>query len=486
MTGNLKKNLGLQTIYQVLNTCLPLITAPYLARTLGAKQLGIFSYTSSIVTYFILFAMLGTVNYGTRSIAIVKDDTKKRSKVFCEIYILQMVITLIAIVSYIFYLNYHCNENIYIAKLQTISIISCLFDISWLFFGLEDFKRTVTVNFFFRVITVITILMFVKKPEDLWIYTLLMLVGTLAGQIVLWACAVKYIKIVKVSVNEVVKHLKPNILLFIPLLAMSVYHTMDKTMLGIFSNYEQSGFYYNADKVINIPLCVINGIGTVMLPRMTTLYGTGKRENGDKLFIKCIEAIGMLGVAMTFGIVAIAKEFVPFFFGKGYEACILLTVVLSPVLVIKGLSNTARIQYLIPLKMEKVFTNSVIIGAIVNLICNCILIPKYGAMGAVIGTLLAELVSCAWQFMYIEKTIECKKSFINIFWYLLIGVVMFFAVRLIALISLPVILKMVIEIGVGALVFLGLCVLYWKISKNEFGQIIFNDFLIRMSVLRNR
>ena len=89
MTGNLKKNLGLQTIYQVLNTCLPLITAPYLARTLGAKQLGIFSYTSSIVTYFILFAMLGTVNYGTRSIAIVKDDTKKRSKVFCEIYILQ-------------------------------------------------------------------------------------------------------------------------------------------------------------------------------------------------------------------------------------------------------------------------------------------------------------------------------------------------------------------------------------------------------------
>lgn len=109
---------------------------------------------------------------------------------------------------------------------------------------------------------------------------------------------------------------------------------------------------------------------------------------------------------MTFGIVAIAKEFVPFFFGKGYEACILLTVVLSPVLVIKGLSNTARIQYLIPLKMEKVFTNSVIIGAIVNLICNCILIPKYGAMGAVIGTLLAELVSCAWQFMYIEKTIR--------------------------------------------------------------------------------
>lgn len=485
MANNLKKNLGFQSIYQILNTCLPLITAPYLARVLGAEQLGIFSYTSSVVMYFTLFAMLGTVNYGTRSIATVKDDIKKRSRVFWGIYTLQVIMSCVAIIVYALYLCYWCNENLLIARLQMIALISCIFDISWLFFGVENFKLTVTVNMFLRILTVVAILLFVKKPTDLWLYTLFMLGGTLLGQVILWLYAVRYIEFAKVSKDEVIGHLKPNILLFIPLLAMSVYHTMDKTMLGILSDYEQSGFYYNADKVINIPLCIINGIGTVMLPRMTALYGTGKRENGDQLFVKSIEAIGMMGAAMTFGIAAIAKEFVPFFFGEGYEACILLTVVLSPVLVIKGLSNTARIQYLIPLKMERIFTNSVIIGAIVNLICNWILIPRCGAMGAVVGTLLAELVSCAWQFICMGRTIDLKKCFYNSFWYLLFGGVMLFIVRLVALISLPVIAKMVIEIGMGALVFLALCALYWKITKNEFGEALFNEFIAKIAVLKN-
>lgn len=484
MTNNLKKNLGLQTIYQILNTCLPLITAPYLARVLGAKQLGIFSYTSSVVMYFTLFAMLGTVNYGTRSIATVREDVKRRSKVFWGIYIIQILMSIIAIIMYTLYLYYWCDENLLIAKLQIIALLSCIFDISWLYFGIENFELTVTVNFFLRFLTVGAILLFVKESTDLWLYTLFMLGGTLLGQLVLWVCAIKYIGFTKVSMDEIISHLKPNILLFIPLVAMSVYHTMDKTMLGILSDYEQSGYYYNADKIINIPLCVINGVGTVMLPRMTALYGKAQRDDGDKLFVKSLEGICIIGVAMAFGIAAIAKEFVPFFFGSGYETCVLLTIVLSPVLVIKGMSNTARIQYLIPLKMEKIFTNSVIIGAIVNLISNLILIPKYGALGAVIGTLLAELVSCIWQFLFMERTIKLKKCFCNSIWYLIFGIVMFLFVRFVALIFLPTIVKMVLEIVAGAFVFLILCVMYWKITKNDMWEILYRDCLSKIYALR--
>ena len=67
---SIKKNLGFQTAYQILITCLPLITSPYLSRVLGASQLGVYSFTSSIMSYFALFALLGTVNHGTRSIAL--------------------------------------------------------------------------------------------------------------------------------------------------------------------------------------------------------------------------------------------------------------------------------------------------------------------------------------------------------------------------------------------------------------------------------
>ena len=67
---SLKKNLTYQTIYQVLVTITPLITSPYLSRKLGAAGLGIYSYTQSIVNYFVLFAMLGFINYGTRTIVL--------------------------------------------------------------------------------------------------------------------------------------------------------------------------------------------------------------------------------------------------------------------------------------------------------------------------------------------------------------------------------------------------------------------------------
>lgn len=290
MANSIKKNLGFQTIYQILNTCLPLITGPYLARVLGATQLGVFSYTSSVVSYFTLIAILGTVNYGTRSIASVKDDVMLRSKKFCEIYSLQLGTSIIAIILYVIYVAGFDHENTIISVIQIIAIISCACDISWLFFGLESFKTTLTINLIFRIATVLAILVLVKSPKDLWIYALLMLGGTLLAQLFLWIYVPRYIRFLKISCKDIICHLKPNLLLFIPLLAMSVYHTMDKTMLGLLSTYEQTGYYYNSDKVINIPLCIINGVGTVMLPRMTSLYNLGRKEEGNKLFLISLEA----------------------------------------------------------------------------------------------------------------------------------------------------------------------------------------------------
>ena len=477
MANSIKKNLGFQTIYQILNTCLPLITGPYLARVLGATQLGVFSYTSSVVSYFTLIAILGTVNYGTRSIASVKDDVMLRSKKFCEIYSLQLGTSIIAIILYVIYVAGFDHENTIISVIQIIAIISCACDISWLFFGLESFKTTLTINLIFRIATVLAILVLVKSPKDLWIYALLMLGGTLLAQLFLWIYVPRYIRFLKISCKDIICHLKPNLLLFIPLLAMSVYHTMDKTMLGLLSTYEQTGYYYNSDKVINIPLCIINGVGTVMLPRMTSLYNLGRKEEGNKLFLISLECIAVVSIAMAFGIAAIAKEFVPLFFGNGYDSCVSLVVVLAPVLIIKGLSNTVRTQYLIPLSLETIFTKSVIAGAITNLIFNILLIPKMGAMGAVIGTLLAELVACIWQFICIYKTIDLNRSLCNCFVYLGAGIIMFVCVRVVAIVLIPIWIKITLEIIVGIIVYFIICLAFWKISNSKMYRMILHIFL---------
>ncbi|HFC9205576.1 TPA: flippase [Clostridium perfringens] len=475
--GSLKKNLGYQTLYQILNTCLPLITSPYLSRVLEAKQLGIFSYTQSIANYFTLIAMLGVVNYGTRTIASCMNNQKKRSDVFWNIYAFQWIISFITIIAYVMYICFFVKENIGISWIQGLYIVAVLVDISWLFFGVEKFGVIVKINMIIRVTSVILILVFVKTPKDLWIYGLIMPGGVIVSNLFLWFFAsriidISYIKNIKLSKIKV--HIKPNLMLFIPLIAMSVYRIMDKTMLGAISTFEQSGYYYNVDKIINIPVGIITGVGTVMLPRVTNIIESGKQEKSDELFKISIEILTIVSSAMAFGIAAISKEFTPFFFGKGFEQCTPLIIVLSPVLIIKGFSHTARMQYLIPNHKESIFIQSVFIGAIVNFIINIFLIPRFNAMGAVLGTLIAELITCLWQYIRMSRYINCGFIILKTLIYFLFGIVMFIMVRLIASVVGNGALGIIIEITTGATVYGLLCIVFWKVTKNSDLKLVLN------------
>lgn len=480
--SSIKKNLGFQTLYQILNTCLPLITAPYLARVLGAEQLGVFSYTQSIVAYFLLVAMLGTVNYGTRSIAAKKDDRQERSKIFWSIYILQLIVAIVSLMVYIGYLLFVCNENMIIAAIQGITIIACLLDINWLFFGIENFQFTVTRNMIIKIITVISIILFVRKTTDLWLYTLIMVLGTLFSNLVLWVYLPKVVGRAKVSMEDIFSHIKPNLLLFVPLLAMSIYHTMDKTMLGLMSNYKESGYYYNADKIINIPVNVLSGVGTVLLPRISNMIGENKREEASKLFRYSLEGVVLISVAISFGIAAVSKEFVPVFFGEGYDACVLLIVVLSPVLIIKGFSLSARYQYLIPYNKDVVFIKSVVLGAILNVIINLLLIPRLGALGAVIGTIVAELSACVYQFHIIKKEVALKVTILNCCFYMLFGGIMLGIVRLVAFIPLNTVVALFTEILCGGIVFVVFCIIYWKKTHSQMYIEVFGGLLRKLHI----
>ena len=339
-------------------------------------------------------------------------------------------------------------------------------DINWFFFGIDEFKITVTKNTIIKLLTFVAIFIFVKDKSDIWKYVIIMAGGTLLSVVVLWPFLIKKIGFYLPTRQEICEHIKPNILLFIPLLGLSVYHIMDKTMLGLLSTYKQVGYYYNADKIINIPIGILIGIGTVMLPRMTALNSNGLINEAKKLFLLSIELIVAVSSAMACGIFAISVEFTPLFFGSGYDECIRVIMMLSPILVIKGLSLVVRMQYLIPNQKEKIW------GAGINLIVNLLLIVRLGALGAAIGTMAAELVSCFWQYKKINKYISCSSVIYKSMVYVLFGVVMIIVVRIVARIFCGGIVALVFEILTGVVVYSLLCIGYWKLTKNKILSVI--------------
>ncbi len=384
------KNYIYNLIYQVLVIILPLITTPYVSRILGAENIGIYSYTLSIVTYFVLIGSLGIATYGQRAI-------------FWEIIFFRIItMILVSIVYYSMYIR-GTQYTLYY-KILILELISNCLDISWFFQGMEEFKKTVTRNTIVKVLSIICIFSLVKTVNDLGVYILIYALSNLIGNISLWAYLPKYIQKIEIKLR---RHLKPVIALFIPQIAIQLYTVLDKVMIGtMVENKVESGYYEQAQKIIKILLTIVTALGTVMLPRIANKFADGKTDEIKRNIKTSFKFTYLLAFPIMFGIIAISNRFVPVFLGAGYEEVSLLIKIISPIILMIGLSNVIGNQYLLPTKRQKSFTISVLCGAIVNLILNFIFIKKYEAIGASIATVIAETTVVAIQFICVRNEIK--------------------------------------------------------------------------------
>ena len=401
--SNPKNNFIYNVVYQILILIIPLITSPYLARVIGVDGVGTYSYTYSIVHYFMLFTLLGLNNYGNRAIAKVRDDKEKLSKTFWSIYIFQVIMGLSMLALYVLYVLVSNTSYKTLAIIEILFIISAILDINWLFFGMEEFKKTITRNTIVKILNVVLIFLLVKNSNDLWKYTLIMAGMTTIGQLILWGYLANKIRIVKIKIKDIKKHIKPNLILFIPVIAISLYKMMDKIMLGSIANVTEVGYYENAEKIINIPMAFITALGTVMLPRVTNLVAKGSLEKAREYTSKSIHFVMFMSFAMCCGLIAIGYNFAPVFFGIEFQKTGILIMLLSTTLIFLSFANVIRTQYLIPKEKDKIYIKSVSLGAVVNLIMNVIFIPQYGSIGACFGTIAAEFIVMAYQAYSVRK-----------------------------------------------------------------------------------
>lgn len=468
----MKKNIILQTLYQLLAVIVPFVTTPYLSRTLGAENIGIYSYTYSYIYYFTMIAMLGFSSYGSKEIASIQTNTQERNTKFWSIYLAQICMVTVSMILFLIYLAVLCVTEIkMVMALQGIYLVACFFDVNWYYFGIERFSVTVTRNIIVKIISVVLIFYKVKNQDDLLPYIAIMAGTQLINNLIVFGLVIKREKFNYPKKSDVLTHLKESFILFIPVTAMSIYHLMDKTMLGILSDNLNSGYYYNTDKVINIPLCAIIGVGTVMLPRLSAIISSGNVQESDKIFKKSYEAYICLCCAMAFGIAAISPEFVPLFFGEGYEPCIILISVMAIALPFKALSDMYKTQFFIPQKRNKFYICSVSFGACINLALNYSLIKSFnlGAMGATVATVFTEGIVCIIQSIYIFR--EIKMSFCEIarpFIYICFGAIMYFLVRKASMISDVMFIAISVKILVGVLIYGFCCLIFWSVlSKNN-------------------
>ncbi|MGN0395595.1 MAG: oligosaccharide flippase family protein [Coprococcus sp.] len=467
MKNNLGKSIVYQTVYQILVLLLPIVTSPYVSRVLGAERIGIYSYSYSVANYFVLVAALGINNHGSRVIAETKNDKKRLNQTFSDLFTLHLIIASIVFVLYLVYAFLLVKEDRLYAIIQLFYVASAIFDINWLFFGLEQFRITVTRNILIKLLTVICIFAFVKNESDLWKYCLIMSVGYFISQSLVWAYVNRFVSFVRPKWNGMKANIKPMVLLFIPAIAVSLYKIMDKIMLGMMSTRDQVGFYENSEKVINILMGFITAFGTVMLPRMSNLISNGEKELAERYMDNSIEVVMCIAVALSFGLLSIANRFTPFFFGAGFEECGEIMRILSSTIIFVAFANVIRTQFLIPNHFDRIYLISVCCGAIVNIAVNYMLIPMMQGRGAAIGTVCAEIVVCLIQFFGIIKRVNWKKYLKYTVVFVLTGIVMKCCVSYVIGLFTSTILALGVGIFTGGVIYSVFVALYLVSTKDE-------------------
>lgn len=408
MKKSIAKNLSYNIVYTIALYVLPLLTVPYISRVLGAEQIGVYNYTYSIVQYFVIFGTLGLDIYGNRQIAYSSGNPIKINKDFWSIFTIRLITTSLAL---LIFLGAFCRKGEYykLYLLQSIYIVSAMIDITWFFKGQEDFKTTVIRNLIVRLIGVALTFALVKKTNNIDLYILINAGVMLLGNICLWPLLQGKVKFVKIQYSDVLAHFIPILALFIPQIAGQIYTVLDKFMLGELSTMIQVGYYSQTQKIQRAVLALVTTLGTVMLPRMSAIYASGDEEKLNKYLNQSFCGVALVTLPMSVGLAVVSGDFVPLFLGNEFANAVPTMMILSSVILAIALSNVSGVQYLLPSNRTKQFTGSVVAGALTNVLFNTLLIPRYGASGAAVATLIAETVVLLVQVSFIRRAIDFKK-----------------------------------------------------------------------------
>ena len=416
--SQLKKNFIYSSIISISGLVSPLIIFPYITRTLGPNNYGLVSFANSFIQYFIVIATVGVPFYGIREIAKNKNNIINRTKIFTEIVIIHIALSLIAILFYLLSIFYftRCRENLDFFFWGILMIATFPLNIYWFFSGLEEFKYIAIRTVSLQVLQIIAIFFLVKSSNDSLIFFLIPIAISIITTIINIRYGLKFLVFSFLWKElEYKKHFKPLFYIFLFTIATSMYELLDTVILGFLSNNESVSFYTVANRINKIPITLVSILSPVLIPRMSFAAGQNDKIEMTRLINKSISFVLLFSIPIIFGIYILAPEIVIVLSGTQFEPSIATIRLLSPATLILGLSTIFMLQILIPLSKDKYVLTSVFIGTIISLTLNFLLIPIINQNGAAIANIIAELTVLIISFLCAKQFIDIKFNFKQLF-----------------------------------------------------------------------
>lgn len=423
--SSIKKNIFLNIIYTCTNILFPLVTFPYAARILLTENMGKVSFFSAVSNYIIMLGALGISTYGVRAIAKVRVNKEKISRVVIELLTINVFVTSCVLGLFIiscFFISSFQKEPM-LCLINGCVILTAPFNLNWLYQGLEQYEYITKRTILFKCLAIVLMFTLIKDQSDYIVYALIMAASTLGTCCCNFIYARKFVVWKKYQEISLRVHLKPLLVLFASLLAVSVYTNLDTVMLGFISGNREVGLYTVAVKVKTLLLAIVTAVSAVLFPRLSAYLAEGKLNEYNDILKKSIMFVFMISIPLSSYFVFQAYDAVLLLGGQDYIDAVLCMRVVMPVLIVSGFSNIIGNQILIPRGLDTCFMKAVVAGALVNIILNVMLMPHFGCVGAAIATLSAEVLQMSIQVFYSKETLKNNFQVQVVLKYLLLSTV---------------------------------------------------------------
>lgn len=412
MQSSVKLSFALNLTYTLSGLLFNLITFPYVSRILLAQGVGIIYFYQSIISYVTLCSALGIPLYAVREIARVRDNIALRNKITIEILLLHILLTFGGYVI-IFVLAATVTKiqvNIPLFLLLSSNLFFTAIGTVWFYQGIEDFRYITIRALSIRVLSLISLFLFVHEESDLLRYALILVTAEVGNNIINFIRLRKFICLREFKVRELhpFRHLIPALKIFVLNLVISIYVHLDSVMLGFLKDEVAVGYYAASTRIIKSILGIVQSLGGVLLPRLSNLAGDRRMDEFKNLSNKAVGFILAVSLPLTVGVIFMASPLIHLFCGDNFEPSILTIQIIAPIILFISVSNISGPQILYSLGKENLVVLATIGGAAINVSLNFLLIPSYSQYGAGIATSIAEFVVMILMIVFVWKYIPVR------------------------------------------------------------------------------
>ena len=352
----------------------------------------------------------------------------------------------------------------------------------WLYKALEQYTYITVRSVVFKLIALIATFLLIHKEADYIIYGFISIFAGAASNVFNLIHARKYIDFKPVYGYDFKKHFKP-VLLFLGMsCALTIYANLDSVMLGFMTTDTDVGYYQSAVKIKLALLSMVNVWGAVLLPRSSYYVENGLFDKFRELTRKAITFVMLLSFPLMLYFMIFAREGIYFLCGEAYTGSIISLQILMPTIVFMGITYILGEQVMIPQGKEKYLLMSEIAGAVVDVIFNALLIPGYGAAGAAVGAVMAEISVFVVQFTAVKKEVDYffyKIHYLDIAVGMILGTVVSFWVKALFIGNF-------MKLLISAFLFFGVYGGYMLVRKEEMVVEIWNILVEKVQQILGR